>query len=133
MRRSGGLELSVRVLLSLGLLSCLYLVATRAGKTEWVTMGRPILFSQQRVGLNGKAFRMLKFRTMRPGSQEESDTRWTTADDPRVTPLGRFLRRYNLDELPQFINVLKGEMSVVGPRPERPFLVNRFSRELGAS
>ena len=115
--------------LVLFLLSPLFLLITVAIR---VTMGRPILFSQQRVGLNGKAFRMLKFRTMRLGSQEESDTRWTTADDPRVTPLGRFLRRYNLDELPQFINVLKGEMSVVGPRPERPFLVNRFSRELGA-
>jgi Undecaprenyl-phosphate glucose phosphotransferase len=84
------------------------------------------IFPQERVGLNGRPFRMYKFRTMRQGDSEESDTRWTTAQDPRRTRLGSLLRKTNLDELPQFFNVVKGEMSVVGPRPERPFFVKKF-------
>lgn len=89
----------------------------------------PILFTQDRVGLNGRVFRMLKFRTMRVGSREEGDTRWTSDNDPRRTPVGTFLRKTNLDELPQFFNVLKGDMSIVGPRPERPYFVERFLEE----
>ena len=89
----------------------------------------PILFVQDRVGFNGRLFRMLKFRTMRVGSQVEGDTRWTSANDPRCTRVGRFLRRTNLDEIPQFINVMKGDMSIVGPRPERPHFVERFLDE----
>jgi Undecaprenyl-phosphate glucose phosphotransferase len=88
-----------------------------------------IFFAQERVGLNGRVFRMLKFRTMRMSSREESDTRWTSAGDPRRTKLGTFLRRTNLDELPQFVNVLRGEMSIVGPRPERPHFVEKFLSE----
>ena len=86
----------------------------------------PVFFSQDRVGLNGKVFRMLKFRTMRVGTKEEADTRWTSTNDPRRTAVGTFLRKTNLDELPQFLNVLRGDMSIVGPRPERPFFVERF-------
>jgi exopolysaccharide biosynthesis polyprenyl glycosylphosphotransferase len=86
----------------------------------------PVFFSQERVGLNGKVFRMYKFRTMVVGPLAESDTAWTTADDGRRTRLGAFLRRTSLDELPQFLNVLKGDMSVVGPRPERPHFVRKF-------
>lgn len=89
----------------------------------------PVLFVQDRVGFNGRLFRMLKFRTMRVGSQVEGDTRWTSAHDPRCTRVGRFLRRTNLDEIPQFINVMKGDMSIVGPRPERPHFVERFLDE----
>jgi Undecaprenyl-phosphate glucose phosphotransferase len=89
----------------------------------------PIFFLQERVGLNGRVFRMLKFRTMRVGSQEEGNTQWTSADDPRRTPIGTFLRKTNLDELPQFINVLRGDMSIVGPRPERPHFVEKFLDE----
>jgi Undecaprenyl-phosphate glucose phosphotransferase len=89
----------------------------------------PIFFVQDRVGLNGRVFKMLKFRTMKVGSREEGDTRWTSSNDPRRTNVGSFLRRTNLDELPQFINVLKGDMSIVGPRPERPFFVERFLEE----
>ncbi|HXC43991.1 MAG TPA: undecaprenyl-phosphate glucose phosphotransferase [Candidatus Dormibacteraeota bacterium] len=89
----------------------------------------PIMFTQDRVGLNGRVFRMLKFRTMRVGSREEGDTRWTSDNDPRRTPVGAFLRKTNLDELPQFLNVLRGEMSIVGPRPERPYFVERFLEE----
>ena len=89
----------------------------------------PIFFLQERVGLNGRVFRMLKFRTMRVGSQEEGDTRWTTPHDSRCTAIGALLRKTNLDELPQFFNVLKGDMSIVGPRPERTYFVERFLGE----
>jgi len=94
-----------------------------------VTSKGPALFKQQRVGLNGHQFWMYKFRTMRLADRSESDVRWTTADDQRRTTVGAFLRKTSLDELPQFFNVLKGDMSVVGPRPERPFFVNQFLRE----
>jgi Undecaprenyl-phosphate glucose phosphotransferase len=94
-----------------------------------VTSRGPIFFSQERVGLNGRMFRMLKFRTMRVGSREEQDTRWTSNNDPRRTLVGVFLRKTNLDELPQFLNVLKGDMSIVGPRPERAHFVERFLEE----
>jgi Undecaprenyl-phosphate glucose phosphotransferase len=95
-----------------------------------LTSPGPVMFSQERVGLNGNAFRMLKFRTMRVDSSNESDTRWTTADDERKTGIGAFLRRSNLDELPQFFNVLKGDMSIVGPRPERLYFVKRFLQDI---
>ncbi|HUV12076.1 MAG TPA: sugar transferase, partial [Acidobacteriota bacterium] len=82
------------------------------------------------VGLNGRPFRMHKFRTMRVGSPEEDETRWTVENDPRRTKIGAFLRRTNLDELPQFFNVLWGDMSIVGPRPERPCFVRKFLQEV---
>lgn len=91
----------------------------------------PVLFTQKRVGLNGRPFAMYKFRTMKVGAASESDTRWTTKEDPRRTRLGSLLRRASLDELPQFLNVLRGEMSVVGPRPERPHFVQKFLQEVG--
>lgn len=91
----------------------------------------PVFFVQQRVGLNGKLFDMYKFRTMSVASRLESDTRWTLKNDPRCTPIGRILRRTGLDELPQFFNVLRGDMSVVGPRPERPILVQKFMQSVG--
>jgi len=94
-----------------------------------LTSQGPVFFAQDRVGLNGRVFRMFKFRTMRQGSREESDTRWTSDNDPRRTRVGTFLRKTNLDELPQFLNVLRGDMSIVGPRPERPFFVERFLEE----
>ena len=91
----------------------------------------PVIFAQDRVGLNGALFRMYKFRTMLLAPAKESDSRWTVKNDPRCTPFGRILRRTGLDELPQFFNVLKGDMSVVGPRPERPVLVQRFMQSVG--
>jgi Undecaprenyl-phosphate glucose phosphotransferase len=91
-----------------------------------LTSPGPVFFVQERVGLNGEPFRMYKFRTMREGPVEEGNTRWTTSGDPRRTRFGAFLRATSVDELPQFINVLRGEMSVVGPRPERPFFVREF-------
>ena len=97
----------------------------------WLTSPGPILFVQERIGLNGLPFKMHKFRTMRIAAPSESNTRWTTGADARRTTLGRFLRKTSLDELPQFFNVLAGDMSVVGPRPERPHFVNQFMQEVG--
>jgi Undecaprenyl-phosphate glucose phosphotransferase len=90
----------------------------------------PIAFKQERVGLNGKTFLMYKFRTMQTSNPAVSDTRWTEPQDQRVTPLGKFLRRISLDELPQLLNVFMGDMSMVGPRPERPHFVEIFKREI---
>jgi Undecaprenyl-phosphate glucose phosphotransferase len=92
----------------------------------------PILFVQERIGLNGKPFKMYKFRTMQMSdpNSKEGDTRWTTQNDPRRTWVGVLLRKTSLDELPQFINVLKGDMSVVGPRPERPHFVRQFLQDV---
>ena len=90
----------------------------------------PVFFTQERVGMNGKTFRIIKFRTMRPAPSLDPDSHWTVKDDEHITPLGRWLRRTNLDELPQFINVLRGEMSVVGPRPERPFFLRQFRQQV---
>jgi Undecaprenyl-phosphate glucose phosphotransferase len=95
-----------------------------------LTSPGPVLFAQNRVGLNGRLFRVYKFRTMSAADPEEGDTRWTTSNDPRRTKLGAFLRATNLDELPQFFNVLKGDMSVVGPRPERPYFVRKFQDDV---
>ncbi|MGO8720636.1 MAG: exopolysaccharide biosynthesis polyprenyl glycosylphosphotransferase, partial [Acidobacteriaceae bacterium] len=95
-----------------------------------LTSRGPVFFVQERVGLNGKTFWMYKFRTMRTSTEAESDKRWTTESDPRRTPLGAFLRKTSLDELPQFINVLNGDMSIVGPRPERPHFVHKFLQEV---
>ena len=86
----------------------------------------PILFRQQRVGRNGKFFTLLKFRTMHCSATSESDIIWTTKNDPRCTVIGATLRKFSLDELPQLFNVMRGEMSLVGPRPERPHFVAKF-------
>jgi exopolysaccharide biosynthesis polyprenyl glycosylphosphotransferase len=95
-----------------------------------VTSGRPVLYGQERVGKGGKAFRMWKFRTMRPDAERETGAVWTSEQDPRRTRLGAVLRRTSLDELPQLWNVLVGDMSLVGPRPERPVFVDRFDEEV---
>jgi len=95
-----------------------------------LTSRGPVLFKQQRVGKFGKLFTMYKFRTMRVSTTAEGDTRWTAESDPRRTRLGAFLRAASLDELPQFFNVLKGEMSVVGPRPERLHFVRKFRSDI---
>ena len=90
----------------------------------------PIIFKQERIGYNGKPFMMYKFRSMRVQDEEEEKSQWTTEDDPRKTKVGSFIRRRSIDELPQFFNVLKREMSVVGPRPERPYFVEQFKKEI---
>ena len=88
-----------------------------------------VFYRQRRVGLDGREFEMLKFRTMRIEA-EAAGAVWSTADDPRRTKFGAVLRRYSLDELPQLWNVLRGEMSLVGPRPERPIFIQEFRREI---
>lgn len=95
-----------------------------------LTAKGPILFVQERVGKNRRIFKMYKFRSMRVSTSEESNTKWTTSDDPRKTAFGSFIRKTSLDELPQFFNVLKGDMSIIGPRPERPYFVDQFKEEI---
>jgi exopolysaccharide biosynthesis polyprenyl glycosylphosphotransferase len=91
--------------------------------------GPGILFRQTRIGCNGKRFEVLKFRSLRPADERESETSWSVATDPRVGPVGRFLRRTSIDELPQLWNIVRGDMTVVGPRPERPHFVEQFSQQ----
>lgn len=95
-----------------------------------LTSPGPVLFRQKRIGLNNRPFEMLKFRSMRVADDAWAATTWTTPNDPRKTKFGAFLRKTSLDELPQFFNVFVGSMSVVGPRPERPFFVQQFSEDI---
>lgn len=95
-----------------------------------LTSKGPVLYKQVRVGKNGKHFKILKFRSMRVDAEKGTGPVWAGKNDPRVTTIGRFLRKTHLDELPQFINVLVGDMSLVGPRPERPFFVEKLSKEI---
>ncbi|MGW7054142.1 exopolysaccharide biosynthesis polyprenyl glycosylphosphotransferase [Streptomyces sp. NPDC054887] len=90
--------------------------------------GPGVIFRQERIGRDGRPFTLLKFRTLRPADEHESATRWSVATDHRMSPTGNILRRTSLDELPQLWNVLRGDMSLVGPRPERPYFVTKFSR-----
>ena len=90
----------------------------------------PIIFAQERVGLHNKAFKMYKFRSMAVEPPQKEAKKWTTKNDPRVTAIGRFIRKTSLDELPQFFNIFMGDMSLVGPRPERPFYVEKFRDEI---
>jgi putative colanic acid biosynthesis UDP-glucose lipid carrier transferase len=90
----------------------------------------PMLYRQRRVTWNGAQFEMLKFRSMPVDAEAGSGPRWASAGDERATPFGRFMRRWSLDELPQFFNVLRGEMSIVGPRPERPEFIERFREQI---
>lgn len=90
----------------------------------------PILFKQDRAGLNGKEFFMYKFRSMRADAEKYSGPVWSQKNDPRITRIGRFIRKVRIDEIPQMINILKGEMSLVGPRPERPYFVEKLSEEI---
>ncbi|RPI06245.1 MAG: undecaprenyl-phosphate glucose phosphotransferase [Ignavibacteriae bacterium] len=90
----------------------------------------PIFYLQDRIGLDGEVFQVMKFRSMRIDAEQSTGPVWSKKDDPRTTRLGRFLRRFSFDELPQLVNVLKGNMSVVGPRPERPHFVDKFKNQV---
>ena len=90
----------------------------------------PLIYKQDRVGLHNKPFKMYKFRSMVVQKEKEEKKCWTTKGDARVTPVGKFIRRTSIDELPQFFNILKGDMSLIGPRPERPFFVEKFKEEI---
>lgn len=89
-----------------------------------------IFFVQDRMGQNGKVFKMIKFRSMRKDAEKLTGPVWSQKDDPRVTRVGKIIRKLRIDEIPQFINVLKGDMSIVGPRPERPYFVEKLSKEI---
>lgn len=95
-----------------------------------LTSSGPGFYSQVRVGRNGRTYRIYKIRTMYHNCEATSGVRWSTAGDPRVTPVGRVLRKLHIDELPQLLNVLRGDMSVVGPRPERPELVAPLAQQI---
>ncbi len=95
-----------------------------------IAQGRPILYTQERVTKDNKIFKLYKFRTMYNDAEVVTGPVWASKDDPRVTKVGKFLRRYWIDELPQLINVVKGDMSLVGPRPERPVFIEEFSKEI---
>ncbi len=90
----------------------------------------PVLYRQERMGLDGRAFEVYKFRSMFEGAEDDTGPVWARDDDPRCTPLGRWLRRFDIDELPQLWNVFRGDMSIVGPRPERPYFVEQFKHRI---
>lgn len=113
----------VAILITLPVMACIYIGVK-------LTSPGPVIFRQERVGLNRRTFYMYKFRSMNLMPEGVEDTGWTVANDPRRTKFGSFLRKTSLDELPQFFNVLFGHMSVVGPRPERPYYVEQFREEI---
>jgi lipopolysaccharide/colanic/teichoic acid biosynthesis glycosyltransferase len=134
-RRSPAGEFLIRLLDIIGGLALLVvslplmIVAALAIK---LTSSGPIFYRQERVGQGGKLFTLCKFRTMIDGAEKQVGPVWATPDDERVTAVGRVLRRMRIDELPQVYNVLRGDMSLVGPRPERPFFVERHRALQGA-
>ncbi|MEK7407801.1 MAG: sugar transferase [Acidobacteriota bacterium] len=112
-----------------GVIVSLPLMLLVAAAVELSSRG-PVLYCQTRVGLNGRHFTLYKFRSMYADAEARTGAVWASKDDPRITPAGRWLRRLRLDELPQFVNVLKGDMSIVGPRPERPEFVKVLTEKI---
>jgi sugar transferase (PEP-CTERM system associated) len=126
-----GFKAVVDFLLALAGLAIAFPLMVVAGVLLWLESGWPVTYSQQRVGRRGKPFVLYKLRTMRLNAELESGPVWAASDqDPRITRVGRFLRKTRLDELPQLVNVLKGEMSFVGPRPERPVFVDQLRKTI---
>ncbi len=121
-----GFDIVVAVLLII-LLSPLFAVTALLIR---LTSPGPVFYIQERVGLDGVSFPLIKFRSMRTDAERQTGPVWAQKQDPRATPIGRFLRRFSIDELPQLVNVLRGDMSLVGPRPERPHFVQQFRREV---
>ena len=117
----------VGALFALVLFSPVMLIVSILIKT---TSKGPLIFTQERIGLHNKSFKMYKFRSMEVQPEEEEKKAWTTKNDPRVTPIGKIIRKTSIDEMPQFFNILKGDMSLVGPRPERPFYVDKYKEEI---
>lgn len=125
--------LTKRTMDIVGSLACLVLfspVMLLAAILIKLTSPGPLIFRQERVGLHNQPFVMYKFRSMEVQKKQAEQKGWTTKNDPRVTGVGKFLRRTSIDELPQLVNVLKGEMSLIGPRPERPQFVEKFREEI---
>ncbi|MCC6196832.1 MAG: TIGR03013 family PEP-CTERM/XrtA system glycosyltransferase [Burkholderiales bacterium] len=121
---------SFDIVVSLTLLALMLPVMLFAALVIVMESGFPVVYRQERVGLRGKTFDVLKFRSMRQDAEKDGKAAWATVGDSRVTPFGRFLRRTRFDELPQLINVLYGEMSFVGPRPERPVFVALLTEQI---
>lgn len=114
-------------IISLIILSPLLLIVAVAVK---VTSPGPVIYKQERIGEGGHPFMMYKFRSMRSEEEYIDDKRWTQKDDPRVTSVGKIIRKTSIDELPQLYNIIKGDMSLIGPRPERPYFVNKFKESV---
>jgi putative colanic acid biosynthesis UDP-glucose lipid carrier transferase len=121
------IEDRILTIIILLLISPLFLILATLIK---ITSKGPIFYKQKRMSWNGKEFSMLKFRTMPVGTEAKTGPVWAKAGETRATWIGRFLRKTSLDELPQFINVLRGDMSIVGPRPERPVFVDQFKEQI---
>lgn len=129
-KRYAEFKRAIDILLALPtLLVALPIIAVLAVLVRLTSRG-PAFYLQERVGKDGRVFKMVKLRTMTADAEGKTGPVWSTRDDPRETPLGGFLRRTHLDELPQIWNVLKGDMSLIGPRPERPFFVEKFKQEI---
>jgi len=122
------LKRSFDILISITILIVLFPLLIILGLLCKLTSSGPALFTQERIGANNREFVMYKFRSMFVQDKNVSDTTWTVGNDHRITPFGRIMRRFNLDELPQFWNVLIGDMSIIGPRPEREHFVNNFKK-----
>ncbi|MGZ8274208.1 MAG: TIGR03013 family XrtA/PEP-CTERM system glycosyltransferase [Burkholderiaceae bacterium] len=118
------------ILCALGLLALAAPVMLLAAAAVAMESGRPVLYRQERVGRGGRSFNCIKFRSMTTDAEKDGVARWASKGDPRVTRVGRFLRKSRIDELPQLFNVLRGEMSLVGPRPERPAFVRELSKAI---
>ena len=125
-RIKSAVDRSITAVLMLCALPLMFIVAVAILLCD----GRPVFFRQVRVGKNGRLFRIWKFRTMQRDAEQRTGAVWSSVTDPRVTRLGRWLRCSHLDELPQFLNVLVGDMNLVGPRPERPEFVLQLANEL---
>jgi sugar transferase (PEP-CTERM system associated) len=121
---------SLDFLISLTLLAVMLPFIILTAIAVFLETGRPVLYSQTRVGMLGKEFRIYKFRSMRQDAEKDGKARWASANDNRVTRVGAFIRNTRLDELPQIYNVIKGEMSIVGPRPERPEFVSELKEKI---
>lgn len=117
----GGAIVAIIIFSPIMFLACFMIKLTSPG---------PLIYKQERVGLHNRTFMMYKFRSMEVQSKEKEKKAWTVKDDPRVTGVGKLMRRTSIDELPQLFNILKGDMSLVGPRPERPFFVEKFREEI---
>ncbi len=120
------LEVAIASLMLLAVSPLLMLVALAIRLED----GGPVLYHQARVGLDGRLFTILKLRSMRIDAEADGHARCASSQDPRITRVGRFIRRTRIDELPQLVNVMRGEMRLIGPRPERPCIVARLCREI---
>ncbi|MEO5378885.1 MAG: exopolysaccharide biosynthesis polyprenyl glycosylphosphotransferase, partial [Magnetococcus sp. DMHC-6] len=118
------------ILISLILLLVTIPVMILTALAIWIESGGPIFYKQKRVGYGGRIFQVMKFRSMCNDAEQDGIARWAQRNDKRITRVGRFIRNTRIDELPQFFNVLNGEMSLVGPRPERPEFVETLRRKI---